>query len=179
MVQFQKLLSDTARGIIRFARLERSLAALCFFIPLFLIVFDDGQIRPSISSYYDMEQNQIFYVLLTMTAMLFIVNGVVKEKHIYNSVLGAALVGVVLFNNEDFYLLHGVFAFVFFAGNALVILVFSSKKERWFKALLVAGIAVSMVTFWYFDAFTLFWAEWISLSIIAFHYILESLGAID
>jgi len=182
MVPFQKRISvTTAQGIMRFAKLERNLAFVCIFTPLFLIIFDSyvEPIRGSISAYYNMGQNQIFYFLLTVAAMLFIVNGVVKEKHIYNVVLGIALAGVLLFNCDDFSLVHNIFAIAFFGGNAVVIVVFSSKKERWFKALLVGIILVTMACWWYFDAFTLFWAEWISLVIIAIHYILESWGVID
>ena len=41
-------------GVKRFARLERVLAMVCISIPALLILFDDGQIRNSISEYYDM-----------------------------------------------------------------------------------------------------------------------------
>jgi hypothetical protein len=127
----------TAQGVIRFAKLERVLAAFCLLIPALLICFDSGPIRDSISACYDMEQSQIFYFPLTVASMLFVVNGVVKEKNIYNTVLGVMLAGVILFNHDDFSTLHNFCAMVFFAGNAVVIVVFSSKKERWFKVLLV------------------------------------------
>jgi len=168
----------TAQGVIRFAKLERVLAAFCLLIPAFLIIFDDGPIRDSISAYYDMEQNQIFYFPLTVASMLFVVNGVVKEKHVYNTVLGVMLAGVILFNHDDFSTVHYFFALVFFAGNAVVIVVFSSKKERWFKILLVTVIALSMLGYFLFGWLTLFWMEWLSFGIIAFHYILESWGFI-
>ncbi len=166
-------------GVVRFAKLERVLAFVCIFIPAFLIWFDDGSIRDSISHYYNMKQNQIFYFPLTVASMLFVVNGVVKQKHIYNSFLGVMLAGVILFNRCDFSTLHYIFAVAFFAGNAVVILVFSSKKERWFKVLLVMGIVLSMVGCFIFGWFSLFWAEWLSFGIIAFHFILESWGILD
>jgi hypothetical protein len=166
-------------GVTRFAKLERVLAAVCLFIPAFLIYFDNGQIRGSISEYYNMEKDQMFYFPLTVASMLFVVNGVVKDRHVYNSLLGLMLAGVVLFNMDDASVFHYIFATAFFGGNAVVILVFSSKKELWFKAILVAGIALSMLGCFVFGWFTLFWAEWLSFALIAFHYILESWGVID
>ena len=171
--------SNTFEGVKRFARLERVLATVCLLIPAFLIGFDDGSIRDSISAYYNMEENQFFYFPLTVTAMLFVVNGVVKQGHAYNTFLGVMLAGVVLFNHDDASLLHWVFAAAFFGGNAVVILRYSSKEERWFKALLVVGIVLAMAGCFVFKLFTLFWAEWFSFALIALHYILESWGVID
>ncbi len=111
--------------------------------------------------------------------MLFVVNGVVKHQRAYNTVLGVMLSGLILFNHDDTSLLHAAFAAAFFGGNAVVILQFSSKKERWFKAFLVVGIVLSMLGYFVFDWFTLFWAEWLSFAIIALHYVLESWGVID
>jgi len=171
--------ATTAHAVARFAKLERVLAFVCLLIPAVLIWFDDGPIRDSISAYYCMEENQLFYFPLTVASMLFVVNGVVKHKHRYNTFLGVMLAGVILFNHHDFNTLHHIFTVAFFAGNAVVIVVFSSKKERWFKVLLVAGIVLSMMGCFFFDWFTLFWAEWLSFGIIALHYILESWGIID
>jgi hypothetical protein len=166
-------------GIKRFARLERVLAAVCLFIPAFLIWFDGGQIRNSISAYYTMKENEIYYFFLTMVSMLFIVNGVVKERHPYNTILGVMLAGVILFNQDDAKLPHFAFAAAFFGGNAYVILRYSSKGDLWFKAVLVAGIVLAMLGCFAFGWFTLFWAEWFSFALIALHYILESWGVID
>lgn len=174
-----KGVAHTVDGVKRFARLERVLAAVCLLIPALLIGFDVGPIRDSISAYYDMEESQVFYFPLTVAAMLFVVNGVVKDQRAYNTFLGVMLSGVILFNHDDASVLHAIFAAAFFGGNGVVILLFSSKKERWFKALLVAGIALSMLGCFLFDWFTLFWAEWFSFAIIALHYILESWGVID
>ena len=171
--------ANTVEGVRRFARLERMLATVCLLIPALLIWSDDGPIRDSISAYYNMEENQIFYFFLTVAAMLFVVNGVVKKQKTYNTILGLMLAGVILFNHDDSGLLHAAFAIAFFGGNAVVIVLFSSKKELWFKTLLVVGIVLSMLGYFLFDWFTLFWAEWVSFAIIALHYILESRGVID
>ena len=126
-----------------------------------------------------MEDAVAYYFPLTVAAMLFIVNGVVKEKKFYNTFLGAMLAGLIIFNKIDAPLLHYPFAVLFFFGNAVVILFFSSKKERWFKAIMVAIIAISMLCWFPFRFYDVFWPEWISFGIIAFHYILESWGVID
>ena len=162
------------RNLSRFGRLERVLAAFCALTPVLLLWADAPPVRSSISHYYNMTENQLFYVPLTMAAMLFVVNGVVKEKQLYNTYLGAMLCGVLLFNREDFSTLHLIFTAAFFVGNVAVILFFSSIRERWFKISLVVFIAVSMAAWYFFDSFTLFWAEWLSLGIIAVHYIIES-----
>ncbi len=168
-----------AQEVSRFAKLERVLAFVCLFTPVFLIAFDGGSVRGSISAYYNMAANQYFYFPLTVAAMLFAVNGFVKHQHSYNIVLGAMLAGLILFNHDDFRTLHAVFATAFFGGNAYVIVRYSSKKERWFKLLLIAGILLAMVGWYFFDWLTLFVAEWLSFGIIALHYILESKGIID
>lgn len=169
----------TVEGITRFAKLERVLAAVCVFTPALLILSDDGPIRNSISDYYNMHKNQLFYVPLTVASMLFVVNGLVKDKRIYNTLLGAMLAGVLLFNLDAFPTLHAIFAIGFFGGNAAVIVLYSPKKELWFKFVLVAVIALSIAGWLVFGWYSLFWAEWLSLIVIAGHYILESLGLIQ
>ena len=172
-------IAKAAAGINRFAKLERVLATLCISIPALLIWFNHNQILPSISAYYNMHENEVFYFPLTVACMLFIVNGLIKNKHIYNTVLGTMLAGVILFNCEDFTLLHGAFAVGFFGGNGVVILLFSSKKDLWFKFLLVTVICVAILGWRAFHWYSLFWAEWVSFAIIALHYVLESAGVID
>jgi len=186
-MQFLKMASATLKsvndGVKRFAMLEQVLAAVCILIPLLLIVFDHGRVRDSISAYYNMERSQVFYFPLTVAAMLFIVNGVVKDSRPFNTVLGVMLAGVILFNHVDASWVHGAFAVAFFGGNAVVILGFNStltwKKEARYKALLILGIAGSMLGCFVFGWFTLFWAEWVSFAIIALHYIIDSSDRID
>jgi uncharacterized membrane protein len=167
---------NAVQGVARFAKLERVLAIFCIAIPALLIYFDGGQIRPSISAYYSMAQSQYFYMPLTGAAMLFVVNGVVKQRRVYNMFLGTMLALLTFFNHLDYVELHALFAIGFFAGNAFVMLVYSSKKDRWFKGLMVAVIALAVLLWWRVSWFTLFWAEWVSMSIIAIHYLIESLS---
>jgi hypothetical protein len=163
------------QDLSRFGRLERVLAATCALTPVLLLWADDGTgIRDSISDYYSMGENQLFYVPLTMAAMLFVVNGVVKDRQLYNTYLGAMLGGLLLFNNVDFTRIHFIFTAAFFVGNVAVILLFSSIKDRRFKIGLVVAIVLAMLGWKFLSWFTLFWAEWFSLAVIAFHYIIES-----
>src|SRR5687767_14255453 len=84
--------------IKNFAKLERILAADRVLTPALLILVDDGPdaIRGSISAYHDVNVPQAYYYPLTVAAMLFIVNGVLKtvvdgvatNGHWYNWVLG-------------------------------------------------------------------------------------------
>jgi hypothetical protein len=175
----RRFVAKAADGLTRLAKLERVLAAWCALLPFALVSCDEGPVRESISAYYSMEQAQAFYVPLTVAAMLFVVNGVVKRKRAYNWMLGVALAGVIVLNHDDFPRLHTACAAAFFVGNAVVMVWFSPRKELWFKGLLVAGIAAAMAACFVLQLFSLFVAEWLSFGIIALHYILESWGYIE
>jgi hypothetical protein len=166
-------------GIVGFLKLERVLAFVCIFIPLILILFDCNKVRDSISAYADMEQNQVFVFLLTLASMMFLVNGVVKEKNWYNSILGISLMGVALFHYVDFRITHIVFAVIFFLGSAIVISYYTSKKQKLVACLLAIIIVFSLVAHFWLDWISLFVAEWIALGIIGIHYILESFKILD
>lgn len=170
---------------------ERLIAAVCVSIPAFLWLADDRypHFRGSISAYAYMPNSYIFGMLLCMAAMLFIFNGAVyfrnetsfgldKSGKWYNVVLGVSLLGVILFPcGERFEILHYVFAIIFFLGNALVIGVFHHRRDRVISILLAVSTVISFV-FCYFSVFSLFWAEWASLMVIAVHFILQSMGVI-
>ena len=163
-------------ALARFARLERILGAALVLTPALLIVVDGG-VRDSISAYHDVSAPAAFYVPLTVGAMLFLVNGIVRDEHYYNTVLGVALSGVVLFDHDGWTEVpHIVFAIAFFGGNAVVMILFSTNKSKPLKAALAGGIAVAMALWGLTDFFTLFWAEWVSLAIVAAHYILDSVS---
>lgn len=160
----------------RFAQLERSLGALLVFTPALLIWVDSGPdaVRDSVSAYHDVRWPQAFYVPLTVGAMLFFVNGIVRRAHAYNAVLGLALLGVVLFDHNAATVPHTAFAALFFGGNVVVMMFFSTNKPVLLKAALAAGIAAAIGLWLLTDWLTLFWAEWVSLAIIATHFILDS-----
>jgi len=162
------------RGLRRFAELERILAALLVLTPLLLILVDTGpdRVRDSISAYNDVGTPQAFYVPLTVGAMLFLVNGIVKRAHIYNTLLGVALSGVIVFDHDGgASIVHIASAVAFFGGN-IVVMVFFSTKPLLLKAVFATTIGTALAL-WYFTGwFTLFWAEWVSLAIVAAHFIL-------
>ena len=166
----------TGKQIVSWTPIERVLAVACAFSPLVMALVDKDPLRPSISHYYSMSENQLFYVPLAIAAMLFIVNGITKQSHHYNLVLGIALLGVILFNLIDFSGVHRVFAISFFVGNVIVMWWFSdlgvstTKFRGWFVVLIAAVLAAWAV----FDGFTLFWAEQMSLLVIAAHFWLDS-----
>ncbi len=179
MSDFGKSIIAMKDGIVGFLKLERVLAFICLFIPLILILFDCNKVRDSISAYADMQENQIYVFLLTMAAMMFLVNGVVKEQKWYNSVLGISLMGVVLFHYEEFQKLHYAFAVIFFLGSAVVISYYTSKKQKLVASLFALTIVFALLAHFKFDWISLFVAEWIALGIIGIHYILESFHILD
>lgn len=156
-----------------YAKLERVLALFCAASPLLMLLFDAFSFRDSISAYYSMDQNQIFYVPLTAAAMLFLVNGFVKKQHWYNAWLGVLLAGVILFNYQDWKWPHNVFAFAFFLGNAGVIAFYSRNVPVGIRRIFIGGVLLVLAG-WVFRLYSLFWAEWISLLFIAGHYMLDA-----
>lgn len=145
--------------------------------PALLICIDDGPecVRDSISAYHDVSTPAAFYVPLTVGAMLFFVNGIIRQAHSYNSLLGLALSGVILFDHDGKTSIpHLVSAIAFFGGNLFVMAFLSTNKSTLVKGVLVGGIAVAAGLLIFTDWFALFWAEWLSLAIIATHFILDS-----
>ncbi|MCI0436181.1 MAG: hypothetical protein L0271_21445 [Gemmatimonadetes bacterium] len=166
---------DSVANLVKF---EVIVTIVCTFIPIILITGDNFNVREHISGYYAMDKAQYFYVPLTVAAMLFLVNGVVKKEHWYNVGLGLALAGVVLFNHVDHSILHNVSAGTFFVGNAAVFVIFTPKKELWFKLLLATAVIAGLAGYFVFAWYSLFLAESVSLWIIAFHFVLEAKGLI-
>jgi hypothetical protein len=163
--------------IRNFVVLERILAAILVFTPLLLLTVDTGGgIRGSISAYHDVAAPETFYVPLTVAAMLFVVNGVLKDGHWYNWVVGVLLTLLIAFDHDGASRYpHFVGAVGFFVGNVAVMIWFSKHKPPrlvvGLVATIVAAIAMSVMTDW----FTLFWAEWVSLAIVATHYLLDTI----
>jgi hypothetical protein len=185
-VDRQGVTSSTLNGVKnlpgelqRFARLERNLGALLVLTPALLIWVDTGpdRVRDSISAYHDVSTPTAFYVPLTVGAMLFFVNGIVRNAHLYNTLLGLALSGVILFDHDGWTSIpHLIFAAGFFGGNVIVMMYFSTNKSTSLKSAFVGGIALAIALWILTDWFTLFWAEWVSLVIIAVHFILDSVS---
>ncbi len=179
MTQSDTTWGRIATGTRRFARFEIALALACLLVPLFLIAYDSWSIRSSISAYWDMEQNQVFYYGLTLAAMMFIVRGARSDKHAYSLWLGIALSGVILFNEEHFGGRHTAFAIAFFGGGVLAILLFS--KGEWAKRVktaLLALVALVLVLWLVLDLISVFWAEWLAMVALAGHFIAHALEEI-
>jgi hypothetical protein len=171
--------SAGVQSLARFATVERALAVLCITIPLWLVLFDEEQdaIRGSVSSYYDMTPPQAYYFPLTVAAMLFMFNGIVKTRRFYNVVLGVCLSGVVLFNMDGATAVpHYMFAVGFFGLNAIVILWFSNDVSVTLRNVLIVVLLAALLAWIFIDAFTTFWAETVSLIAIATHFVLDSIG---
>jgi hypothetical protein len=179
MNDLKKRVVNLQKGIFEFAKLERILAVVCVFIPLILIIVDQGNIRESISNYAYMNHNHVYVFLLTLAAMMFVVNGTIKHKNWYNVVLGIALAGIVLFPHLEFKIVHYVFATIFFLGSVIVISFYTSKKQFWIACGIAVVIVLSLLAHFWLHWFSLFIAEWIALGIIGIHYILESFKILD
>lgn len=178
-MSFTTFLETLKERFLSFADLERFLAFLCLFIPIILILFDNNNVRGSISAYADMEENQVYVFLLTVAAMMFLVNGTIKHKKWYNIVLGISLMGVVLFHYEEFENAHKIFAAIFFLGSAIVINYYTSKKNKLIAFFFSLTIVFSLFAHFKLDWISLLVAEWIALAIIGIHYILESYNILD
>lgn len=162
-----------------FVKYEVVVTAVCATTP-FVLWLAGGPHRDSISAYYDMPDAKLFYVPLTGAALLFIVNGVVKEKtHWYNVWLGLALLAVVLFDHDGgSNVIHVPAAAAFFGGNAVVFVLFTPWGEFWAKVFLALIMVVAFAGWFAFHWYSLFWAESFSLWVIALHFLLEALGLI-
>ena len=179
MMSIKSSISKLKESIIGFAKLERFLAIICIFIPLILLIFDDWTLRGSISEYADMSNNQVYVFLLSIAAMMFVVNGTINNKKWYNIVLGISLMGVALFHWEDFKWTHIIFAGIFFLGSAIVISYYTSKKQYWIACTIAIVIVLSLLAHFWLHWISLFTAEWIALGIIGIQYLLESYGVLD
>lgn len=154
------------------------IVALLLFMPLLLMAFDGGNIRPSISDYVYMEHNQVFYFLLFLAASMFGNNGALWVKN-YNILLGMALAGIALTPYLQFPVIHYAFATMFFVGSVFVMVFYSSSKQRKYK--IYAGILIIVVIAGsiFGDLYSLLIAEWLGIVPISIHFLGESKGVVD
>jgi hypothetical protein len=198
MVQTGK---EAMKKVNHFAKVERFIAAVLTLTPWLLYMADDTYaqgFRSSISNYFFMEKSYWFGSLLTLAGALFVFNG---AQHMgvqqfpewgkvesrfgkgYNILFGLALFGVLYFDHETYTVLHYVFAIVFFVGCALaMILTRQAPLNLWGDilgglTLLSLGLHFLLeYAIWKKDnPFTLLWAEWVGLFLIAVYFIAESL----
>lgn len=159
----------------RFVTFEGIVVAVCAAIPFILPWGDQGPVRGSISAYYAMPKAQFFYVPLTVAAMLFLVNAVVRQRHWYNFALSFLLGIVILFNRDAWTVFHTLAAVAFFVTGVLAFAVFSisAKLKRGATILAVLLIAVGLVICLWFHLPRVFVAESIGLWFIAANFLLH------
>ena len=141
--------------------------------------------RASISDYVGMADSYIYGMLMCMAAMLFIFNGAVYfrnevtlqlrlEGKWYNVILGLSLIAIILFPNNRYESLHYFFAGIFFLGNALVIVLFHDPKDRVVSIVLAVLVVAALALHYILHAVSLLVGEWISLAVIAAHFLMQA-----
>jgi hypothetical protein len=161
----------------RFRKIETIKATFLIFIPLILISAS-GETRESISDYIYSDVRDLFVGLLSFAAAMFIYNGVVNNKW-YNIALGFSLVAISLTPHYDLPIMHYASAGLFFLGSIVVMIFYSSAKQRIYKIIAGFFIILAMSLHFVFDTFSLLIAEWIGLIPISLHFILETNNKID
>ncbi|NVO12345.1 MAG: DUF998 domain-containing protein [Bacteroidales bacterium] len=181
--------SKLSDPLFTFKVFERFIAAFCVLIPLILWLNDGGinhPFRSSISQYVYMAHSYVFGMLLSIAAMLFIFNGAVYFKNVnllnisvhgqwYNVVLGLSLIGVICFPCDQYPIPHYTFAIIFFVGNALVTGIFYKDQYKVFSIIL-AVLTVIALPFALLGYISILAGEWISLTVIAIHFILNTIN---
>jgi hypothetical membrane protein len=182
---FKKKLSDP---FFTFTYFERIIAIFCISIPLILWLTDGGiphSFRRSISNYAYMSHSYVFGMLLCIAAMLFIFNGAVYYKNEptmniswhgqwYNVVLGLALIGTICFPHQEHPIEHYIFAAIFFVGNALVTGIFYKDKDKVASIIMAILTVLTIPLAFFMNVISILVAEWISLCVIAIHFILST-----
>jgi hypothetical protein len=195
MKLLQKVKEKLEDPLKTFKWFEFSTAITCITVPGILRLTDTlptgkpaTSFRPSISDYVYMPHSYVFGLLLMMAAMLFIFNGAVyfknqnkpqlildKSGKWYNVALGLSLVGVIIFPCHQYVTTHLIFAILFFVGNAVVTGLFYQKRNK-VVSILLAILTLATLVPVKLNVFSLFWGEWLSLTVIGIHFILESRG---
>jgi len=183
---FTRIKRTLADPLATFRIFERTIAAVCVTIPALLRLADKGgtRFRESISDYVYMTDSYIYGMLLCMAAMLFVFNGAVYFRNEvafglpragkwYNVILGVSLLGVILFPHRQYVIIHYFFGGLFFLGNAVVTALFSYPKDRALSVVL-AVLTVAAIGLHYVGVWSLLAGEWVSLGVIAAHFIMQS-----
>ena len=159
-------------------------ALFFLFVPLLLIIVDNGNVRASISDYAygcvdgNIITTLVFGFLIGASGFLFADNGVTKNKW-YNIVLGISLLIVAITPHKDYTIIHYTAAVIFFTGSCAAMIIYSSTKQRVYKIIASIVIVVALVAHFIFNWWSLLVAEWIGMLPISIHFIGESLNKID
>ena len=162
---------------LRFRKYQVLMASVLFFIPLILIKIQ-GEVLPSISAYYYMDNYQWFVSLLTIASMMYANSGVHDNRKWYNILLGLSLWVVVMAPYDTWKWTHFTAAGIFFIGSEIVMIYDSNKEQRKYMWMLGFVINLGMAGHFVFGWYSLLVAEWIGLMPITAHFIGESLGKI-
>jgi hypothetical protein len=154
---------------------EISTACILFFIPLILKVVD-GEWRKSISNYAYSDKSEWYCTLVTIGAMMFILNYVINKKHSYNLIVGLSLLGVCLTPHIEYAVLHYTFAAIFFGTSLLAIPLSSSQKNKEYKYMIVAITLTILALHFTTKTYSLLVAEWVALLPIVTHFIIKSIN---
>jgi len=152
--------------------------SLFFLLIPFILIWVEGQQLPSISEYYHY-QGALFGLLLGSVALLFFDTGFNNRNRWFEMTIGASMIGVVLFNNHDYHVLHYGFAGYFFLGCIFNMICFSSGRYRALMISIGVFILLSMVGGIILDWYSTLWMEFIGMVPISIHKILETIGKID
>jgi cell division protein FtsW (lipid II flippase) len=152
-----------------FRLFEILIALVCIVMPGLLKLTDTGAsgFRSCISDYVYMTHSYFFGMLLCIAGMLFIFHGAVYFRNAFS-----------LTPYHQYFISHNIFAGIFFLGNAVVIAIFHKTKYRVISLILAVLTVLALALCLLFNTVSLFAAEWISLTVIGIHFILEALGAI-
>jgi len=161
----------------RIKRLEQFIAMALMAIPLVLFIVTD-ELRSSISSYAYSSADNLFVGLLWLTAAMFFYNAMYSKKA-YNWIIGASLIGISLTDHLDHPIPHYAFTGLFFIGSIVIMVVFSSQKQRKYKIVVAILMLVALSGHFIFNWYSLLIAEWICMSPLSIHFIGESLNKID
>lgn len=152
-------------------------AVLFMAIP-FVLWAQLGVQLPSISAYAYYTPLS-FSFMLTMAGSLFFYNGYSDRSKWFEMVLGSSLWLVVLFPHLDWPVLHYAFAGVFFLGSCFNMIFFSSGKYRAYMILIAFLLLLAMVGTFFFQWYTIYWAEFLGMAPISAHKVLEQKKIID
>ncbi|MFT3703543.1 MAG: hypothetical protein QM802_14365 [Agriterribacter sp.] len=161
-------------------------------VTLLAVCKDRCGFRTSLSDYVYSTNSNIFGLFYCIAAMIFIFNGFVyvniakllrvnRYGPYYNIIIGFSLLMVVVSRPHECPWAHYIFTGLFFAGNIAVMAFLPVPHERRQSKILRRVIAVLIVAviglaIWR-NWFSVLYAEWISLIIIAIHLIIEAKSA--
>jgi len=139
---------------------------------------NDWVLLPSISEYYH-HQLKWFVLLLTLASGWFIASGFFDANRRENIITGFALLGVVIFNNHDWFWLHYVFAVTFFGVEWLNMVRLAIQNKSLLLLLFAILIFVSIPLCVLISVFTIFWMEFVSRRTNSATEIMQQLGIIN